>query len=114
MRKIACLVLLLLTGLVWAQPPDLSRPEGRWEVHHTDGSTFFMDLMADHTCTSTYQSGEVGTWSWHPRTGLTMDWTDGWRDRIFLNEEGRLEKWGWEPGADRQGEPTNRTAARKL
>ena len=113
MKKVACLV-LLLAALALGQQLDLSRPEGRWEVQHTDGSTFFMDLKSDHTCTSTYQSGEVGTWSWHPRTGLTMDWTDGWRDRIFYNQEGRLEKWGWEPGANRKGEPSNRTAARKL
>lgn len=114
MRKaLILLTIMLLCALAHAQE-DLSRPEGRWEVAHTDGKIFFMDLKADHTCTSTYGDGETGTWSWHPRTGLTMDWTDGWRDRIFANQEGRLEKWGWEPGADRDGPPSNQTRARKL
>lgn len=106
------LLCLLLTGLVWAQ--DLSRPEGRWEVAHTDGKIFHIDVQIDHSCTSDYGGGEVGSWRYEPGVGLTLDWTDGWRDRIFTTPEGELVKWGWKPGADRNGEPSNRTRARKL
>lgn len=105
-------MLLLLAGLAWAQ--DLSQPEGTWEVAHTDGKVFHIVLKADHSATSDYGKGEKGNWSYDPKTGLTVDWTDGWRDRIFLDEEGKLMKWGWAPGADRQAEPSNKTAARKL
>lgn len=106
-----CLI-LLLSALVWAQ--DLSRPEGRWEVAHTDGKPFHIDIMVDRTCTSDYGGGETGTWRYEPGVGLTLDWTDGWRDRIFFDADGKLVKWGWEPGADRNGKPSNITAARKI
>lgn len=108
MRSI--LLMGLLTALAWGQ--ELPKPEGTWQIAHTDGKPIVLELKADHSATSDWGTGEVGTWLVLDAK-LYLDWTDGWRDVIFW-QDGQLVKWAWGPGVERTGPPTNKTSARKL
>lgn len=104
------LMLGILTAL--SRADQLPPPEGRWEVAHTDGKPFTIVLQEDHSATSDWGEGEVGTWLVIEGL-LFIDWTDGWRDVIF-SRDGKLVKWAWGPGVERSEPPTNKTTARKL
>lgn len=106
----ACLLLLLLTGLVAAEP---FKAVGRWRFFHTDGTPILVVLYPNHKAESDWgDEGEKGVWSWAGNR-LVMRWKDGWRDSITLSE-GRYEKAGYAPDNRDPKAPSNVTKAYRL
>jgi len=88
-------------------------PVGRWQFHHTDGTTFLARLMPDRTATTSFGGGEWGIWR-REATAIRVLYTDGWDDLISLRTDGGFRKRGWAPGADRCAVATNDGPAERL
>lgn len=113
MSRFTAVILSLLLAPAALTAAELGYdPAGRWSVQHTDGSEFVITLHKDGTAESTFGEGERGAWRVEGET-VHVFWTDGWDDIIYRNGPG-FRKSAWEPGARRDGDPTNDGPAKKL
>lgn len=88
-------------------------PSGRWQFHHTDGTTFLARLMPDQTATTNFGGGEWGIWR-REGEAIRVLYTDGWDDLLSLKPDGTFRKRGWAPGGDRCAPAVNDGPAERL
>jgi len=95
---------------------DASEAVGSWTLADDENATFDVRLSARGTATSNWSKGPASArgeeGSWRIVDGrIVIDYTDGWRDSIVAEPNGKFRKESFAPNAPRDGAPTNATLA---
>jgi len=121
-RLSAMFFVLVAIGCAGARGPSVGRAIepaeaiGSWSLADDENATFDVRLSARGTAVSNWSKGPASAegeqGSWRIVDGrIVIDYTDGWRDVIVADTQGRFRKESFAPKAPRDGAPTNATLA---